>query len=535
MASAHEAMLSSSSRTRLVSVGDPERRSLEPLSFVLGLTVEQQTTGSVDVSRPDLRGVLVFLDDGNHAKIHSEIVRLIDRNIFEYGALLVVVAPNPALAQFARAQAIDALPKRKNPRIIKGSLPEFGAVSLFSDGDVASTQREKLFLDAITRFLRQNPPETPADGGLNITIDDEGHFWTQDEILLRRAFRGFTHLHLTKELGGRSKDCAVWRVEAQKGAHNLEPFIAKAAVRDELTYEYDTYRDMVRDHVSFPFRAPLLDGCFVRGASRALLVSAFVTRAQRFDEFLMHTSTPELVVASVFQNALSNWRRHAQLNTNISVGDRYVQAQEEALRANASASAIYAPSPLLPDPQNLATAYADCKKHRFRASPPSVLWTALRHVPKASHYISGMHGDLNIRNIFVRWHSSDSILIDFSNSGDKDFLSRDPAKMETSIALLCKGNGKPILSEKYFRGLYRPPLLPLRDLYIGDGRVEAIRQIRKQARGEGIDDPEYALVVACHLLRFSQNAPGAQVDRELDRRRALSYSLACVLIERYKG
>lgn len=167
----------------------------------------------------------------------------------------------------------------------------------------------------------------------------------------------------------------------------------------------------------------------------------------------------------------------------------------------------------------------------MRVPSPNAIWRAIRLIPRIGYFAAGIHGDLNIRNVFIRWHSTDAILIDFSHSGAKESLARDPSKLETSIALNATDARNRLLSLGKLSGIYRSPLLPPRAIRTIDGRTEAIRQIRCQAGGEGIPNPEYQVLAACHLLKFAVEPAEAQDDNELLRpRRAASYWLACNLI-----
>jgi len=69
-----------------------------------------------------------------------------------------------------------------------------------------------------------------------------------------------------------------------------------------------------------------------------------------------------------------------------------------------------------------------------------------------------------------------------------------------------------------------------------DGRVEAIRQIRHHVAGEGIQEAEYRITTACHLLRYaradgSQNTALREFGKDEEQRlRRLSYLLAVRLL-----
>ena len=144
------------------------------------------------------------------------------------------------------------------------------------------------------------------------------------------------------------------------------------------------------------------------------------------------------------------------------------------------------------------------------------------------------HGDLNVRNVFIRWHAADTILIDFSHVG-KAPLSRDPSKLDVSLSF---ADTLPLMAEEFLRKVYASPLLPPHKFPRVHARSEALRQIRTQAFGDGVSNLEYEQTTVCHLLRFAQ-APADQASsgargkrkNEIWRRRILAYELACALTE----
>lgn len=533
MAPAEQAVLKHCGRTKLVVAGDVNVGDLDGLRSLFGLSIERLPTDRIDVSAPDLLAVLVLANERDPPSTQVRLIQLIDRNVFEYGVFLIVAAFDGALAITLRSHTIAAVAKRANPRALPENLAYFLAIGPSQEALLTKSAAEEELVKQLARALRDCDVEPAADSALAITGDTTGTYWAQDRILVRRAFKGFTKVHLHQEFGGRSQGCFVWRIEAQKGRDKLQPFIAKAALIEDLAYELNTYRDLVRDHIPFPFRAPLLETRFVTGGSRALLVSAFVTRAQRFDEYLSQAEHPELPIAVLFRHALANWRTAAKESRRVSIGAMYVAEQQQYAtdRLKAPRKRIPGGGPMLPNPDYLSEAHDHCLRNGWKCMSPSDLWVELRALPKGNFHLSSVHGDLNVRNIFVRWNATDTILIDFSNAGKRDFLARDPAKLETSIALTCRRHGRGLLSLKVLRALYLAPLLPMRKQFPADGRIEAIRHVRREAGGEGITNHEYGIVIACHLLRYASISPDAVVDADLASRRALSYSIACQLVE----
>jgi hypothetical protein len=482
-------------RNRVFWVGRQVPEELRQIVGVLGFSLEATSQPErIDTRAADLFAVIVSAIGPDAGKAFGRLLWLSkEMHALDYGAMLGVASPDTASAIRLRRQVIDNF---SDPQIEKAPIVSVGVSR-----------------DDFARALRSYDPGP----SINLDLPDPlpGHtrnyeHYDSDSILLRRAFVNFTQVKLKTEQGGFSKDCKVWRVEAHHGTGRCEPFVAKAARRGDLEEEFRTYCDLVRNFVPFPFRAPLLEGHFVRGATRAVLVSAFVSRSQRLDKYLAAVSSPELVMVSLFEGALGNWRRAA--------------VRESASLAKASL--------LLPKPQDLTPAFEKARKTSDFVIPPSELCTQLEGLPVGEHFFCRVHGDLNIRNVFVRWNTTDTVLIDFSNSGSRGSIARDPAKLDTSIALTARDANDDLLPETVLRKLYRGPLLPPRTFVVTDGRTDAIRQIRRNAGGEGIRSDEYEVLVICHLLRFaSKPDPNKreQNTRELWSRRALSYALSCSL------
>ena len=229
-------------------------------------------------------------------------------------------------------------------------------------------------------------------------------------------------------------------------------------------------------------------------------------------------------MVSLFEGAIGSWRRAATPVHAIPLGHYYVNQQKTAAASPAADS-------LLPEPRRLAAAFASVRAGGI--PDPEKLYESLDQRSVRGDLIARVHGDLNVRNVFVRWNSIDTILIDFSHSGLEESLARDPAKLETSIALAAPDRSGHLLPEEVLTGLYCGPLLPPRSLPVTDGRTGAIRQIRCQAGGEGIRSEEYEILTLCHLLRYAAEPLHPDLHTTtLAPRRSLSYRLAWGLLSR---
>jgi hypothetical protein len=499
-------------RNRVLWVGREPPAELQGVAEVLGLVVEPtQNVDAIDVSQGDLNAVLVFAVANDDKKALGRLLHLCARRAAEFGVLL-----GAASTDATHAYTLQGVLKSKN----------FNIVAL-------GTKTQDF-----ARILRDHRAGAPANPRLAIplpghesygTLRDETENHALDSILLQRAFNGFSRITLTSQEGGFSRESKVWRIDAYNESGRCHPFVAKAGRQEDLQSEFETYRNFVRDFIPFPFRAPVLEDRFVKGASRAVLVSAFVGRSQRLDKYLAAATNPELITVSLFDGALGTWRRNAE-KMRRSLGQYYVR--EQSALDPAASREEKAKNALLPDQTSLDATYEKARKTTKHLLSPSEIWRKLESIPERDHFFCLIHGDLNIRNVFVRWNTIDAILIDFSHSGKKESLARDPAKLETSIALTAKNAKNQRLPIGLLRRLYSGRLIPPRDFVEFDGRTEAIRQIRRHVGGEGVSTEEYELLTLCHLLRFA--CPPADQQRNepgMEQRRAVSYVLACGLLE----
>jgi len=510
LADGREAKLISANRNRVVWVGRQIPDELTQVVEILGLSVESlRNLDRLDPRAADLFAVLVSAQDGDEAKALGRLLRLSkNMHVLDYGVLLGAASLDP-----------------KKAYALQGDVRARTQLQISALG---------LTRDEFARALRSHQAGPPANPSLTPPLDghnqdyDPPEDYELDSILLQRAFDGFVRLSLTAQKGGYSKDCKVWRIEAFSETGRCQPFVAKAARRDDLQAEFETYCAFVRDTVPFPFRAPVIESRFVKGATRAILVSAFVSRSQRLDEYLATATSPELVMVSLFDGALGAWRRNIE-SEQISLGHFYVE-QHKAL-AVSSTPEERAKKALLPDPEGLTAAFDRSRKKHKTLLSPSQLWDKLDALPVKEHFFCRVHGDLNIRNVFVRWNTIDTILIDFSHSGIRESVARDPAKLETSISLTARDSKNKLLPENVLHKLYQGRLLPPRAFVEFDGRTDAIRQIRRHAGGEGVSTDEYEVLTICHLLRFACEPVNKQRGSiEMEKRRAISYVLACNLL-----
>jgi len=346
----------------------------------------------------------------------------------------------------------------------------------------------------------RHEPGPPANALLRIEATfslTESH-----EVLLRRAFQDFAGLRAARLFGGANPN--VWRIDA---AHNdgraCDPFVVKADRRMRITEEIEVVEQFVNEYVPFPNRAPVsLDRC-VSGAHERLIVSMFVDRAMRLDEYIL-SGSPGQVITNLFDVALRTWRANRRMEAR-QVGKEF------------GALGIFGRTQLL---------QAVARNVGATVASPQELVRRLQDLPQQEIALAYGHGDLHPRNIYVRHNTAEVVLIDFPRSGEMTALSRDPATLDVALALYPTRLDSPTrkrvaerLSRDVIRRLYTPPLLPLAVGRIEDPRIEAVRHIRVQVQGDGISEAEYEIAVASYLLRFAERG-------DVMALRALAYELA---------
>ena len=498
--------MATSSRNEVQWLGNGPIQYVEAACSVLGLSVRYVTSSNVRPSdQPQLRAVLVPVDGLSLPRAHRTLTELLSTNLLDYGVLLAIVTSKSEESYQLRSGVMKVTQLREDGLpLIEGSTPE------------------------IAKLLRAHDPGPAVDTLMSVEVVGESDLlMSDDEILLRRAFHGFTKITLSNEHGGRSTGCRVWRVVVEGGLANREAFIAKTAPFVAVQAERENYRTYVHDQIPFPFRAPIVDERCVSGRERDVLVSMFVGRAQRVDRYLACGGSPHGVITSLFTDALGSWRAHPEA-TRASIGRILVERQENSV---SDPSALQ--MSLLPNPDDLLTTYRECKKTDSAAPTPKQIMGRLKKLPELEFHYCHAHGDLNIRNVFVRWHSTDAIVIDFEKSGQQDPMARDLSKLETSIAFTGEDANGSLLGLDELDRLFKHPILPPNRLRaFDDPRKAAIRQIRRHACGEGISNAEFEIFTICHFLRFAV-APKTPSDqsRRFDAHRPKCYKLAYMMLD----
>jgi hypothetical protein len=332
----------------------------------------------------------------------------------------------------------------------------------------------------------------------------------RDELLLKRAFGEYSSIEVTALTGGLS-GASVWSVHATtRHGRRTNPFLVKADTIKDITTEIDTVRYFVRDHIPFTNCPPLHDERSVSGLGRRLLVSDFVERAERFDDYLARGGSVEKVVRSIFDGPLRNWRGNAT-RSNVDVGKDYVrrirgpEGKHDAALAKAHELAV-AIDPILPAPTALLALI-----ERF----------GVRDLRQCQ-----AHGDLHPRNIFVRDNSEEIILIDFAKAGDLGSpYVRDAATLDVALAFDGWERFATRVAPDEIETLYAPRLYDL-NAHGLTHRARAVFHVRQQAKVDAADEHEYTIAITAMLLRTARLLANSDGDADM-RRRLIATAIRC--------
>jgi len=488
-------------RPQVVWVADSLPIALKEQLERVGLSPDCKGLSEIDPSDPRLRAVLIPFNE----KAKDRIPTLYSR-IRNSGAFFGIVANSAK--EHTQAYRIWTKLAADADQVFEG----FSIVS----NDISEILRKCLYFEP-GRAVNPNLVVETKNGSLG---------W-EEKTLFQRAFCDFTRIVLERQAGGHADQTSVWKVEAHFEGVICEPFLAKMGPLRALKEEYLVWKDFVLDHTPFPLRAPLVSDRFVVGRAQALLVSMFVTRAQRLDKYLASVDDPQMTLSCLFGTALRSWRTHRAQVRN-SLGKLY-----------ASQSRVDNHKHVVPHIDRLGLAFRLARRSSPRTPSPLNLQKILESLPAMSYQECRSHGDLNARNIFVRWNGFDVIIIDFSHADCVAAASRDLARLEVSIAfdVMRKWgstqNGRR-LGVDDLTATYAAPLLPPRVANVSDSRKIAIAKIREIACGEGISEKEYRLTTAAHLLRYARASRAGDDSPEQVSYKATAYKLAADLIQSFQ-
>lgn len=316
---------------------------------------------------------------------------------------------------------------------------------------------------------RHDPGPDPAPMVIR-GIADASH-----QTLLQRAFHDFAEIEAKQLQGGRSRALGVWRVGALDRINQFpcEPFVVKIGPTAPITREINNYLNWADVRVPFPHRAPVALSRCVQGFQHRAIVSMFIDRAVRFDDYVCEVS-PTMATAALFDGPLRTWRSRMRLE-HIALGQQYKQYGRF--------TGVYL--------KHLYEVWNDAS-----IPDPMAVYSALEALAPQPVNVCHAHGDLHVRNLYVRENASDVILIDFASANGDSPAARDPACLDVSLAFDCKTG---TLSDEDLAQIYRQNALTVLPNSTSDGRLNAIRQLRIQAAAS-CGALEYDITLAIYLL-----------------------------------
>ena len=314
----------------------------------------------------------------------------------------------------------------------------------------------------------------------NSSMKIRGAFKADHEILLRRGFSDFDSIEVAVLTEGKS-GARVYSVRPLKQPRT--PFLAKVDETDRIAAEADRYFKYVSKTVDFNNRPNLDTARTVFTPGLSILVEDFLERARPIYDVLPN-STPAILISSIFEGALRNWRRDSK-SRKLKLSHDVVHLEKILQRRT-------------------ATFFAAAERAKQKLKSPfdgEQLLSACGAVETLSCVCNRIHGDLHAGNIYITSGSSDAILIDFYTT-DEGPSVLDPACLEVDIVF----NRAMSISHALALKFYQTPLeLPsvhtaLDSKYLW--LLDTVRAIRMFGFAD-MDRRAYTFAVACYLIRYA--------------------------------
>ncbi|HEX8241044.1 MAG TPA: phosphotransferase [Allosphingosinicella sp.] len=419
-----------------------------------------------DATANGARGIILVIPDGPPEEFLDAVLKS-SRSALDNGLLVTFIAEQEDNA----ARAIEWL--SKNYALDVAGNDQRFRPNLYPR---AAAKPAKLAQD----YARHDPHR--QDNGAHLEITGRKPVLPQDAVLLRRAFSEFQKIQVERlqRRDSRGLPGVVYRVRVRDDAvAGPISFVVKTLPFSGADAELGIYRNFVPKNTPFANVPPLINDRCVTTSSRSCVVTQFVDRAILFEAYI-ETHSPALAIASLFDGPLRCWRSRIG-RRNASLGDLALQivsdkpaVYEKVYKRALALQSVGTPADLIA---------------RIRATPHmDVSWCF-------------SHGDLHLRNIFVKEGSSDVVLIDLNRAGDHP-ASRDPAGLDAALAF-SGVTGAARLHATIAR-LYRPPLLEPQPLCRPEpARALAIEQLRRQVVGS-TTEAEYRVMVAAHCLYWAR-------------------------------
>lgn len=332
--------------------------------------------------------------------------------------------------------------------------------------------------------------------GASTTVCLQGDTPEDEEALtlLRRALFDFSVVRLERLRSGKS-GARVWLVQPgnEDAVKRSQPWLMKFHDRVSIDIEQSNLIGPVQNGVHWQHRPSLSTPRCVASGTHALLVQDFIERAQPFRQVL-RTHVPDALIGALFGHTLRGWTRSTWTVTRPIAPEfervgilRWTDGLAEAARLAQASGCL----------------------------PMDVIKQRIAGWPAVLHRQSTIHGDLHADNLFVDGPASVCV-IDFANVTNGPAVT-DPACLEVSLLFGAPGPPSPAgerlvgrggeVGKEWMRSIYRYPLspaaVPALMPSVDQGRSDAVRAIRGEARKLEEDPLPYACAVVCSLLRVA--------------------------------
>jgi hypothetical protein len=368
------------------------------------------------------------------------------------------------------------------------------------------------FTELARLVLERRVPDRP-----NLALDFKGESVNaNDELLMRRAFKDYTQVYVTKLSDGYS-GAVTYKVQAERYGGKPIPYFVKIGTRRDTLQEYSGYLVGVEPYIPFYLAPPLIKENCCLAATRGILVEHFVSES----ESLLRCAEGGRAVSAIaclFSRTLNAWHRPSC--------DKTLGEFLEAKFPTKVNSEVWSAIQRLGKPRDIAELRSIFDRYGGSLRVP----------------YGWIHGDLHADNVMVR--GTDAVIIDMEKYTAGPMLW-DPACLEASLLIEGFRNDRRD-SEAWFasiRSCYRGELF---NFWSHDHLTDpsswfhvAINQTRLYVCSMQQRYEEYFTTLSTALLwkackgaaAVTPSFTSAQRDAELARR-AAAYLIAQDLLER---
>ncbi|QAU43616.1 hypothetical protein XH83_36955 (plasmid) [Bradyrhizobium sp. CCBAU 53351] len=356
-------------------------------------------------------------------------------------------------------------------------------------------------------FLVRHLPGEAVQESVSFSFAPECEFGENDagvgQVLLKRAFRGYTAVHFSPMTEGRS-GAAVYRAYPVFGAFHTMPRFVKLGDRSKIFQEFQNYQLNVEKYVPFNLGPRLNYDLCCLGSTRGVLVGDLIESCESL-RLAARSGRAGPAISCLFDRTLQAWYRNIERrDTPLSqtLGPRFPK-QFDRRRM-----------------QRARSIGSRCDRDR--------LFTLFEYCASSPVLFAKIHGDLHVDNVQVRGH--EALVIDFYANQDGP-LVWDIATLEASLLVDAFDNHELWSFDEWWRSIEQPYGGKPLDMLLGHGDPrdphrwfhEAVRQIRHYAARVASAD-QYGAALALALLNKAAKDPNLKGPE--DERRAAAYVLA---------